>query len=365
MAFRYIEHERYIAAVAYETRKPRLLLAEPQRLFRDGLTRLLAPSFHIIDTADPLDSAPPDLIVVDADSTPIGSLADISGSLVSEPALCLLSLNAEPRMYAGGARFHVLSKKSSDRDFLAALIALAAQPKQPRIVLAPRIETMRNLNFSAVYLVAAHGANAGGDWYDVFDIPRGRVMFVIGDVAGHGIEAALTMAPLRQSMIAFALKNTDPASILTRTNALIVKQGGLLTTVLCGFIDTRTREIVYASAGHPPALLVDGEGSAQFLGYDGLMLGVESNASYRTFRVNAPDAGLLVLYTDGVTEAGRDAALGELRLLHAACDAAVSGAEDAAGAIHQAVFKDIAPEDDAAILTIGFGSPVLQTAACA
>jgi serine phosphatase RsbU (regulator of sigma subunit) len=211
-----------------------------------------------------------------------------------------------------------------------------------------------NLGFSATYLPATLGTLVGGDWYDAFELSRGRIMFSIGDVAGHGIEAAVTMSRARQAIIAAALQDSEPGSILVRANTALLLQDTKFATAICGYIDTATLEVTYATAGHPPGIMIDKDGSAQLLEYDGLPLGVAQNAVYPTFRLDAQRDSLLVLYTDGALEYDRDLLEGERRMLQTATDIAVRRVKDPAGAIQDAIFAEYEPLDDVAILAISF-----------
>jgi len=224
--------------------------------------------------------------------------------------------------------------------------------------LQQRLPVASNLGFSATYLPATLGTLVGGDWYDAFELSRGRIMFSIGDVAGHGIEAAVTMSRARQAIIAAALQDIDPGSILARANTALLVQDTNFATAICGYVDTATLEVTYATAGHPPGILIDKDGSAQLLQYDGLPLGVAQNAVYPTFRLDARLDSLLVLYTDGALEYDRDLLEGERRMLQTASDIAVRRLENPAGAIRDAIFAEYEPLDDVAILTISFHDPV-------
>ncbi len=125
-----------------------------------------------------------------------------------------------------------------------------------------------------------------------------------------------------------------------------------MVTSICGYLDPRTREIRYATAGHPPPVLARPDADAEFLPYDGLPLGIIPDASYRTFATSADAGAMLVLYTDGVLEHKRDVIAGQVRLLEAARRAV--GTDDPALAIRQWVFAGSAPTDDVAILAISF-----------
>jgi phosphoserine phosphatase RsbU/P len=99
-------------------------------------------------------------------------------------------------------------------------------------------------------------------------------------------------------------------------------------------------EVTYATAGHPPAIMIDKDGSAQLLEYDGLPLGVARNSVYPTFRLNAQLDSLLVLYTDGVLEYNHDLLEGERRMLQTPSDIAARRVENSAGAIQDAMFAE-------------------------
>lgn len=144
------------------------------------------------------------------------------------------------------------------------------------------LPAITNIGFSATYLPAAARSLVGGDWYDAFELPHGRVMFSIGDVTGHGIEAAVTMSRARQTIIAAALQDCDPGSVLTRANETLMAKDGKFTTAICGYIDPGTLEVAYATAGHPPAILVDKDGAAQLLQYDGVPITTRCWCSTRT-----------------------------------------------------------------------------------
>lgn len=216
------------------------------------------------------------------------------------------------------------------------------------------LPAVTNMGFSATYLPALRHSLVGGDWYDAFELPHGRVMITIGDVAGHGIEAAVTMSRARQAIIAAALQDSDPGSVLARANEILLMHDTKFATAICGYVDPGTLEVTYATAGHPPAILVDRHGVARLLQYDGLPLGIEHGSFYPTFRLRADHDSLLVLYTDGLVEYDHDLLEGERRMLEAAKNIALQRVADPAGAIEDAIFKDHKPLDDVAILTIAF-----------
>ncbi len=214
------------------------------------------------------------------------------------------------------------------------------------------LPALRDIAFDAAYVPASSVARVGGDWYDAFEMPDGRVLFSIGDVAGHGVEAAIVMGRVRQAILVAALQEADPGRVMARANATILLQETTMVTAVCGFIDPAKLEIVYATAGHPAPLLV-GESPPAFLPTDGVPLGVTADAAYPSFLTRAKAGDLFVLYTDGVIEHDRDVLAGELRL-SAVADGA-RGTDDVARAIYRGIFDDEPPQDDVAILAITFG----------
>jgi len=214
------------------------------------------------------------------------------------------------------------------------------------------LPTSPNIGLHATYIPASDEAAVGGDWYDAFELPDKRILFSIGDVAGHGLEAAVVMSRTRQSIIAAALHENDPGKVLERANESMLLQDTRMVTAICGYVDPETLEVVYATAGHPaPVLAVPGQSPA-FLPYKGIPLGVIEGATYRTFMAHAFDGAVLVLYTDGVIEHKRNLFEGEARLLEAARLSV--GQENPALAIQQYVFDASPPTDDVAILTVTF-----------
>ncbi len=138
------------------------------------------------------------------------------------------------------------------------------------------LPTVPTLRFSATYVPATEETKVGGDWYDALEMPANRVMFAIGDVAGHGIDAAVTMNRARHALISSALLDSDPASVLARVNAELLRDKAPMVTAVCGFADARTYEFVYSTAGHPPPLLLEPGRAPRLLDCGGLPLGILS-----------------------------------------------------------------------------------------
>ncbi len=219
-----------------------------------------------------------------------------------------------------------------------------------QVFIQRRLPSSQAFALHGVYIPAAREALIGGDWYDAFELPDKRILFSIGDVAGHGMEAAAIMNRSRESLLAAALREDDPAKILERANAASFMHEPLMVTAVCGFIDPETLEITYATAGHPPPVLVKENCEPFFLQHDGIPLGIQADASFRTFVAHATAGSLLVLYTDGVIEFSRDVEAGERRLLEAVSRARATS--DPSVSIRNEIFGQKPPTDDVAILTI-------------
>ncbi|MCL5735533.1 MAG: SpoIIE family protein phosphatase [Actinobacteria bacterium] len=172
------------------------------------------------------------------------------------------------------------------------------------------------VEFGHLYHSATENAKVGGDFYDVFEAKNGKIGLLIGDVSGHGIPAARLATLVKDTVRAFAHQFGRPHLVLREANRLLVTKGrnGFVTAFL-GFLDVETGELTYSSAGHmPPLLACPVVGALEAPG--GLPLGVFAEARYRDHKVIIPAESLLLLYTDGLTEARRGSAFfGERRLM--------------------------------------------------
>ena len=128
-----------------------------------------------------------------------------------------------------------------------------------RAMLPQALPQMSNVTFSASYSAASESQRVGGDFYDAFVLPDGRVALTIGDVTGHGLDAAVTMGEMRQALRASAFERADPVTILDRASQLLIASGrSLFVTAVFGVLDTRTGLFRYATAGHPSPFVFDG-----------------------------------------------------------------------------------------------------------
>ncbi|HTZ54150.1 MAG TPA: MASE1 domain-containing protein [Candidatus Acidoferrum sp.] len=209
-----------------------------------------------------------------------------------------------------------------------------------------------HMRFDALYLTAGQEVLIGGDWYDAFAIPGGRIVVSIGDVTGHGLNAAVSAGRIRQSIVATAIDIHDPAEILTKVNRLLQFHDSTVATALVAIIEPDTFTLRYASAGHPAPIHAGASRSAHALPHGSLPLGVSHTPDYRSYTVGLAKDDVVVFYTDGITEFQRDIDAAE-RALHAAIDAvAMSPSPRPAERIRRAVLGDAAPSDDAVLVVL-------------
>jgi PAS domain S-box-containing protein len=171
-----------------------------------------------------------------------------------------------------------------------------------RTILPEQLPDLPALEVAAVYQPAETGVEVGGDWYDAFLDPNGGVVIVIGDVAGHGIEAAALMGRLRNAARAFAVEDPDPARVLNRIdNMLRTLETDAFATAIAAHYEPETRTFTWARAGHPPPLLCAG-GSAEFLEQTGGTPLGSMASPYGSASRTLDESSMLVLYTDGLVE---------------------------------------------------------------
>ncbi|MFJ9561234.1 SpoIIE family protein phosphatase [Streptomyces fuscichromogenes] len=189
-------------------------------------------------------------------------------------------------------------EKARRYDSEAALARGLQQALLPRRLSAhPQVET------AGRYLPGTQGMDVGGDWYDVVGSGDGLAL-VIGDVQGHGVQAAATMGQLRSAVRAFALSDRPPDEVLSGTNRLLIDlDPGQFASCCYLRLDPATGRTRIARAGHPPPLLRAPDGRTRVLEIPGgVVLGVDPRARYPVTELElAPDA-ILALYTDGLVE---------------------------------------------------------------
>ncbi len=177
-----------------------------------------------------------------------------------------------------------------------------------RYLLPENLPQTESLEFAVKYLPQQL---IGGDFYDFFKLPHGKIGVVIGDVSGKGIPAAILMALCQTKLRYIAMSGKSPAQTLCLLNSEMVHamRSDMFITIIYLVIDPKSGEARFARAGHEPPLLAraDSDGAAQPLKSSGMALGMVSEELFdevmedASFKMNSGD--VLVLYTDGLTEA--------------------------------------------------------------
>jgi serine phosphatase RsbU (regulator of sigma subunit)/anti-sigma regulatory factor (Ser/Thr protein kinase) len=171
-------------------------------------------------------------------------------------------------------------------------------------LLRERLPDIPGMTFSARYLPGSAEADIGGDWYDVMPLRDGKAGLAIGDVVGRGVAAAARMAHLQSAVRAYALEGLRPSVVLERTDAFAqeLEHAGM-ATLLYAVLDAEAGTLRYASAGHPPPLLLDPHGNVVFAsGSSGSPLGTVTFPSYEESVVPLDPSSTVLLYTDGLVE---------------------------------------------------------------
>jgi GAF domain-containing protein len=186
-----------------------------------------------------------------------------------------------------------------------------------RTTLLPRTRPkLLGLEIGAVYEPSTR-VEIGGDVYDFLELPDGRFAVVLGDVTGHGIDAAADMAMAKFVFRSLAREHPEPADFLAAANEVVLGEigAGKFITLLYLTVDPETGELACASAGHPPPSVVRPGSPPEAIEVAGLALGIEREQRYEPARLRLEPGAAVVLYTDGLPEARRAGELyGEKRL---------------------------------------------------
>ncbi|WP_330174638.1 SpoIIE family protein phosphatase [Streptomyces sp. NBC_01498] len=206
------------------------------------------------------------------------------------------------------------------------------------------------------YLPAIGSLNVCGDWYDTVDLSDGRFSVAVGDVVGHGLEAATVMGMLRSALSAVSRAVPGPAQALEILGLYARSlDGALSTTAVTALVDTRSRLVTYSSAGHPPPVLLHHDSTCELLDQ-----ATDPPLGARPEHVVRPQAGTsyapgdtLVLYTDGLIERrGEDIDAGLGRLTNALATCVDLPPEEVADRVLQRLHLTAGAGDDIALVVI-------------
>jgi serine/threonine-protein kinase RsbW len=218
-------------------------------------------------------------------------------------------------------------------------------------LLPRRLPVVPGLTVETRYRAAAEGLEVGGDFYDLIALPSGRIGFMVGDVAGHDRDAAALMGHLRSAARALAGQVDGPVELVAALKRSWELLGfDRLATGLFGQLDPPTGEVVMASAGHYPPLLVDDDG-ARFLPLAPIApLGVDGGTARSEWRGRLRPGQVLLLYTDGVIDERRVGSDESMRQLTATATAG----DRTPAALCERVVRALHPDrvDDVALMAL-------------
>ncbi len=172
-----------------------------------------------------------------------------------------------------------------------------------RSLLPDRLPEIPGIALAARYVPATADMQVGGDWYDVVQLPGGLVGLAIGDVAGHGLQAAATMGQLRMALRAYALQDPSPEAVMRGVQQLMLQLPmSEMATLIYLVFDPMTRQVRFTNAGHPPALAIS-ENATTYLA-DGMAppVGVTADDQFPEAVYDLDAGATLLLYTDGLVE---------------------------------------------------------------
>ena len=198
---------------------------------------------------------------------------------------------------------HELEQETSRRERLESEFRIAADLQRTLLPEAPpRIEGLTLIGWSQP------SKDVGGDFYDFIEMPDGRVAVVLGDATGKGLSAALLSTECSSILRTLADQTTSPSELLYRTNNEFFKRIGAthrFVTLFLMIIDTRRGTATYASAGHPPPLLVNpGEDTGRWLESEaGYPLGIVNEATFSETEIVLEARDTILIYSDGLTDA--------------------------------------------------------------
>jgi serine phosphatase RsbU (regulator of sigma subunit) len=244
---------------------------------------------------------------------------------------------------------HVYAEQSSITDVLM------------RDLLPPPLREVAGVEFAGRYRAALDTDRVGGDFYDVHETGDGQTLAVLGDVCGKGLEAAVLTGKIRTTVRALLPMATDHQQLLRLLNGALRSPGNtrFATLVLASAVhDGAGVRLRLTAAGHPPPLVVRGDGTVEEVDTRGLLVGVLPEVRSRTATVTLAAGETCLLYSDGITEArggplGREM-FGEQRLRDALAECGGMPAEAVAERIHMLAMQWAGhhTHDDMALLAI-------------
>ncbi|MEU6811145.1 SpoIIE family protein phosphatase [Streptomyces sp. NPDC046831] len=215
--------------------------------------------------------------------------------------------------------------------------------------------------FAVRYEPATQPLEVGGDWYDTVSLPDGRIGIVVGDCVGRGLGAASVMGQMRSACRALLLQDASPAQALMALDHFAATiPGAMCTTVFCGVLEPGTGRLTYSSAGHPPGILTQPDGTTRLLeDARSIPLAVRPGRTRPEAECVMPARATLLLYTDGLVERRRRPLTAGI---HQASEAVQDGRDTAVDDLASEVMTRLAPadgyDDDVALLLYRHPAPL-------
>ncbi|MCC9311114.1 SpoIIE family protein phosphatase [Kitasatospora sp. RB6PN24] len=193
----------------------------------------------------------------------------------------------------------------AQQSLLAAERNLAAHLQDTLLPVPQRVLHLADLTVDVAYRPAQEGLNLGGDWYSAIELPDESALLVVGDVAGHGLDAVATMALLRFTAKGMAITGTPLPTILARLNTLLlhtIERHSSTATMIMARYQPAASRLTWVQAGHLPPLLLR-HGRARYLpSPQGILLGATTAPVYEASSLDLLPGDHLLLYTDGLIE---------------------------------------------------------------
>jgi serine phosphatase RsbU (regulator of sigma subunit) len=224
-----------------------------------------------------------------------------------------------------------------------------------RALLPERLVEHAGVAVAAIYRPSDERLEVGGDWYDTLSLPGGRIGVAVGDVVGHGLEAAAAMGQLRTAVAALAPDCASPTQLLGQLDDFAKRSNGMRYSTACfATLDPATGAVEHASAGHPPILLIQATGTCRYL---------EAGLSWPLCAADAPriphgsltlqPGATLILYSDGLVERRGEAIDVGLEELRAAAQRSWRlGVDDLCEALVAALLDARPIQDDVVVLAL-------------
>jgi serine phosphatase RsbU (regulator of sigma subunit) len=229
-----------------------------------------------------------------------------------------------------------------------------------RSLLPGELPAIAGVDLFTRYEASAEHARVGGDWFDALPLPDGRLGLMIGDVVGHGIQAAAVMGEVRHALRSMAFRGDPPDLVLREVGRLLREMhptNDALATIVYAVFDPATGVLRYANAGHPPPLVRGPDRTVRILDHPrSVLVGTHFDSMYEQGEVVLEPGSILLLYTDGLVErVGEHLDRSTSRLV----GALEGGTDDLAVLADELYERLIAgePTDDIAMLLVRYAGP--------